>query len=169
MTNTDSGTLAATRQTWRAKSVRDLLAEIIAANPKASDDKLRRSFKQGMRDDDDFFDAVGDYGFDAALRALRNIQPPRTAKQNAVAATRKAEDAAAVAKLVAGIKGKALLKSKMLNGRMLRDCTGFECAHFGGWYQRIAARVGNDQRVGDVLSEKQVRAIYSEVTRLGAR
>jgi hypothetical protein len=46
------------------------------------------------------------------------------------------------------------------NGKKLRACTGEECQHFGGWYQRIAEKIGPTQLVGDVLKEKDLRALY---------
>jgi hypothetical protein len=38
---------------------------------------------------------------------------------------------------------------------------GAECHHLGGWYARLASRVGATKLVGDVLSEQQVRALYT--------
>jgi hypothetical protein len=55
-----------------------------------------------------------------------------------------------------------VLGLKMPNGKALRDCTGRECDHFGGWFKRLATKVGPDKRVGDVLTEADVRAIYAE-------
>ena len=47
------------------------------------------------------------------------------------------------------------------NGKLNRHCTGAECRHFGGWYSRLADRVGDDNLVGDKVSEQDVRQLYS--------
>lgn len=160
-TETTSGELGATRQTWRAKSVRDLLAEIVTSNPQATDRALLEKFVNSLRDDDDYFLAAAEYAFDNALRALRREQSQPTAIQKAKLAEQKAKDAVARAKLVARIKSKVLLLSMVMpNGKKLRDCSGEECAHFGGWYRRIASEIGPTKLVGEVLSEQQVRALY---------
>jgi len=153
-----AGALAATRQTWKAKSIRDLLAELIKANPAAGNRVLLAKFIERLREDDDYFLAAAEYAFDNAMRAFHKKQKRRPA------AKQTAKSAAVHAKLVAQIKGRVLLKLKMPNGKELRNCTGDECNHFGGWFKRIAARIGPDNRVGDVLSEAEVRTIYTEET-----
>jgi hypothetical protein len=159
---TTSGALGATRQTWRVKSVRDLLAEIITANPQATNRVLLEKFVQHLREDEDYFLASAEYAFDNALRALRREQNRPSAAARAARAAEKAKVAAAHAKLVARIKSNVvLLGMRMPNGKALRDCSGEECRHFGGWYTRVATAVGPTRLVGEVLSEKQVRALYT--------
>jgi hypothetical protein len=153
---------AATRQSFRNKPCRDLVAEIAAENPQASHETWRKRYIARCREDEDYLLASLDYAFDNALAAYLRVPPRSTAEKKAATAKRKAEEASAHAKLVADIKVKVLLDLKMPNGKPLRDCTGGECAHFGGWLGRLAARVGADKQVGDVLSEAQVREIYGE-------
>jgi hypothetical protein len=129
MTLITSGELGATRQTWRAKSVRDLLVEIVTTKPQASDQKLLKAFIAHLREDDDYFLAAAEYAFDNALRALRREQ------LRPAAAVRRAEQVVARTKLVATIKAKILLNLRMPNGKPLRHCTGAECEHFGGLVQ----------------------------------
>jgi hypothetical protein len=57
-------------------------------------------------------------------------------------------------------KSPLMLDLEMLNGKPLRDCTGGDCRHFGGWYQRVADKVEADKLVGATLSEQQVRELY---------
>jgi hypothetical protein len=159
-TETTPGALAATRQTWRHEAVRDLLADIVAANPTASDKSLLDKFIGRLREDDDYFLAAGAYAFDNALRALRREQQRPTAAQKAAAASKRAQEAAEHARMVSRIKVKVLLNILTPNGKKLRACTGEECQHFGGWYQRIAEKIGPTQLVGDVLKEKDLRALY---------
>jgi hypothetical protein len=60
----------------------------------------------------------------------------------------------------------ALLDLLMPNGKPLRDCTGGECERYGKadeqrglWLQRVAAKVGPDKHVGEVLDERQLKAL----------
>jgi hypothetical protein len=71
----------------------------------------------------------------------------------------------ATRKLVAEAKAKIverLLDMIMLNGKLLRDCTGADCIRLGGWLTRVGKKVGPKQRVGEVLSEQQLRALYQK-------
>jgi len=47
----------------------------------------------------------------------------------------------------------------MLNGKELRHCTFAEVATFGQRYAELARKGESDQIVGQVLSQKQVRAV----------
>jgi hypothetical protein len=51
--------------------------------------------------------------------------------------------------------------SGLPNGKLLRNCTGSDCKRFGGWYQRLAAKVRPRKLVGNVLSEQDVRKLYN--------
>jgi hypothetical protein len=57
-----------------------------------------------------------------------------------------------------------LLDLMMPNQRALRDCTGAECAGFGGWFAAIARRVASDEFVGDVLDEAQLQHLLRAET-----
>jgi hypothetical protein len=110
----------------------------------------------------------------AASRTVMNTFKPKEEEQikSAKAAEAKAEtrteaktDAKTEAKtetktkLNEHIKTQAkiiLLDLMMPNGKALRDCTGIDCRKFGGWFGRIADKVGR-KKVGDVLSEKEIR------------
>jgi hypothetical protein len=48
-----------------------------------------------------------------------------------------------------------ILDFVMPNNKPLRDCTGSEVAGFGRGFIKIAEKVGPDQRVGDVLTDKE--------------
>ena len=55
-----------------------------------------------------------------------------------------------------------LLNLLMPNGKPMRDCTGMEMGGFGRAYTKIAEKVGPDRRVGDVISEEQVRKLVQK-------
>ena len=48
----------------------------------------------------------------------------------------------------------------MPNGKPLRECTGKDCAKAGGWLSKLAKKVKPNQKVGDVLSEAQVKRLF---------
>ena len=48
----------------------------------------------------------------------------------------------------------------MPNGKKLPQCTGAECRTFGGWFTKLADKVPAKKKVGNVLSEGEVRKLY---------
>lgn len=155
-----TGYLAATRQTWRVKTVRELVAEIIRENDAADEARIRREFRERVKDDNEYFLAVADYAFDAAWRALTTHRNSPTAEDRALKAERVAADAKEYARKVASIKDQVmLLNLEMPNGKRMRFCTGSEMAEFGKAYTKIAKRVGSTKLVGSVLSEQDVRRL----------
>jgi hypothetical protein len=151
---TTAGVLGATRQSWRVKSIRDLLAKIMGDNPRADEKEWLEKFVEALRSDEDYFLAAAEYAFDNALLALRKRKKAKPTAQRAGAAV-------AHARLVTRLDSKVtLLNLKAPNGKKLRDCRGEECRHFGGWYLRVADEVGPNRLVGEVLNEQQIRALY---------
>lgn len=157
--------LAATRQTWRGKTVRELLAEVIAENKNADEKVLRREFRTRLRDDEEYFLAAADYAFDAAFRALteQSKRHAPSADQRAANAMASAERAAQHARTVKGITEQILLLNlEMPNGKRMRYCTGEEMLSFGKSYQRIGQKVGKTKLVGAVLDEAAVRKLMQQ-------
>lgn len=155
--------LAATRQTWRRKTVRELVSSVIAEHKGADEVNLRRAFREAVREDEEYFLAVSDYAWDAAFRALteqkKHARP--SAEQRAASAAASASRAAEHARVVKGIAEQVMmLNLEMPNGKRMRNCTGPEMAAFGKGYERIARKVGR-KRVGEVLNEAQVREMVS--------
>jgi hypothetical protein len=72
-----------------------------------------------------------------------------------------ADVGAAVTKLKRGL----LEQTVPLIGKLLGDCTREDCAKAGGWLQLIAARLGPNQVVRDVLSERQLTEILPRETK----
>lgn len=52
-----------------------------------------------------------------------------------------------------------MLDLLMPNEKLMRDCTGAEMAMFGSRYQKIAERIGKKAKVGDALTEDQLRML----------
>lgn len=156
------GTLAATRQTWKRNTVRELVAEVIEEHPKGNERQWRKAFRDAVQNDDEYFTAVCDYAFDAAMvaRQRQSERQPPSAQQKAEAAQQRANEAAEHAKLVGSIREQIiLLNLEMPNGKRMRNCTGDEMARFGAGYTKIARKVGKTKRVGEVLNEAEVRKL----------
>lgn len=79
----------------------------------------------------------------------------RSSPANSASRTSKVED------IVNKVREAVLLDLVMPNEKRLRDCTGAECAKFGGFYAKIARKVGKTKIVGEVLNEVQIRALLA--------
>lgn len=148
---TDIGIQPAKRQTWRHRDYRSLLKEIMDENPNIPDSILRIKYKSVAREDEDYFDAICDYAFDAAFRALhRNYDghpsPKKTQDKN------NERDLA-----VNSIKEQIiLLNQEMPNGKRARYCTLDYLYRLGGVYRTVGKR-GSSKLVGEIYSEQDYR------------
>lgn len=160
------GSYPQTRQTWRNKPVRELFAEILAANPGASEEKLRRRFRDQAMADEDYLIAIIDYAFDAARRAYERLaqSEPITAEQKAANARKRATEFEAHAERVRYVKEQIiLLNQEMPNGKRARFCSLDYMYRLGGAYRRIGRR-GDSKLVGQVYDEASYRAKLGGLT-----
>ena len=170
-TEHEVGTLAATRQTWKSVSVRDIFIEVIEANPDAGEDKLRRKFRALVESDADYLNAVADYAFDNALNAHRKHAAAQSAAARAQKAAVRAEraqvvahDARVHADRVEYVKQQIiLLNQEMPNGKRMRFCTLDYIYNLGGAYKRLGER-GSQKLVQDKYNEDQLRARMTGLT-----
>jgi hypothetical protein len=152
--------LPQTRQTWRNKPVRELFAEIREAHPNATEDMLRRRFKEAAREDDEYLDAILDYAFDAASRAYekQTARVAPTIQQRANVATQRAAALQSHAERVEYIKEQIiLLNQEMPNGKRARYCTLDYMYRLGGKF-RLIGKQGSQKQVGEAYSEETYRA-----------
>lgn len=153
------GRLAATRQTWRKKTVRELVSEIVATSPKISEPQARRMFREQVRNDEEYFLAVADYAFDAAWRAIE-VQKERrrpTSEDRAIRASTAAAQAQEQADMTKYIKEQIiLLNQEMPNGKRARYCTLDYMYRLGGAFRRVGKQ-GSHKLVGSAYSEEQYR------------
>src|SRR4029077_5037106 len=95
---------------------------------------------------------------------LKRQQAATTPKKKRAARRRKAAMAsAATEEAVRSVKKKvqiALLSLTMPNGKPLADCTGSECKRFGNWAAKLGDVVPAKVKVGDHLTEQQVRKLW---------
>ena len=112
---------------------------------------------------EDFLDALIDEWVRIKYStALGAACPPTVAEMKARLAEQKkrsAKERAEVDKMKLKITKRAL-ELVMPNGKSLGKCSGAECTAFGGWYAKIAERVGPDRLVGDVLTNKDLARMF---------
>jgi hypothetical protein len=167
MTMTHSTTEATTKFRELKESPLGLLIAVIRERPNQGKEAHKAAFRKLITSAgyEDFIEAVIDewqaIKYSTAFRAANppSIQEIREKTQKRI--NRRKERLATIEKAKTLIQGN-LLDLTMPNGKKLRDCTGADCAHFSGWQGRIAAKVKPTQKVGKVLNESAVRAIYLE-------
>ena len=131
-------------------TARDLVAWVVRELPKASRDQWLRRFDEMLEMNPHCQPVVNEHYFVAAERDLR------------ATCTKAARDTARKDILVRALADKMmsnLLLLRMPNHKRMVDCTGAEMSAFGKGYERIAEAVGPDKRVGEVLSEDEVRRL----------
>lgn len=157
---------SATRQTWRTRSVRDILTEIIADAPKAGEATIYKRFVEHCREDADDLEAALDYAFKNNYEALIRSRTSAEVKAQraSAAATRAVAYAEAQqrhAKAVESFKERIrLLNMEMPNGKRLRYCTGYECESFGGWLKSLGKI--KTKTVGQVYNEEELRKLLDQ-------
>jgi hypothetical protein len=129
---------------------RDLLMQAIRELPKASKKEQFQRFQELLAEDEDAQEEVDWYYFGNILGYVSRKRESQQDREKRRAAMRKAVEK--------GVEQIQLLVLKMPNGKPMADCTGTEMASFSAAYAAIANKVGV-RKVGDVLSENQVRAL----------
>jgi len=99
------------------------------------------------------------------LSGLKKLEPNPKLRSNAAArqAARTKVAKEHVLNAVSGLIRDASLRLLELAtpmGKSLGATTFGECAQLGGWYANLATKGPADQPIGDVLTEKQVRAFF---------
>lgn len=134
---------------------RDLVVEVVKANPELGAKEQFEEFRTQLRDVGDDYQRKVDWYFFVNMRDY--LVNTRTRERDPV---QRAEAIAQERDAIEGAKAQImLLNLTMPNGKTMRDCTGAEMAKFGNRYQRIAEKVGKAKTVGSVLSEDQVKTI----------
>ena len=155
MTSLDGGIYGAKIQSWRRANPRNLLMRIITQNPGVPESELADAFWAEVQTDEECLKVITiDYWFPNNYRSLltSNKRPRATTGQASKIRSQ----------IKAGIRKEAkrmLLDFIMPNGKMLRNCTGRDCAKFGGWMGKIASKIKPGEVVGEKLSEDQVRKL----------
>jgi hypothetical protein len=154
MTNQiDFGTQGAKVQTWSTKQgARSLLARIVEERADADDEVIFHAFSSECAA---FFPEIVRYWVANNLKALRPRQIGSSVDRIAAAQTPK-ERAAQAERIARKVAPRIL--DFAVGDKMLRDCTFAECAKNGGWLSRISKLGQPNEKVGAVLTEKQIKA-----------
>ncbi len=138
-------------------SAANVMFSIIDEMPDATSGQCVTAFYERLRDDEDYVKAALIHlGYSTFYNIRRNS--PAAQKK---ATKRAAQIRQTATKLAGAIRSAILLETVMPNGKPLAECTGKECAKFGGWLSKIAAKIRPADKVGAVLSEVQVRKLFA--------
>lgn len=160
MTTIDTGIYGAKRQSYRKVNPRYLLKTLIEEHSGSDEKQIQQLFVDVAKDDPEMIETIIEYWFAGNYRSLvKELFRKRTIAKTAVAEKVWRHEA-----LKESIKLRAvslvLLDFILPNGKQLRDSTGKDCAKAGGWLIKIAKAVKPAQKVGEVLSEADVRKLF---------
>jgi hypothetical protein len=146
----------------------DVLRAIIRENPKDSESEHKKMFIDIIQQED-----YNEFLVDLIVRmlsleynkAVRSVFPPTKAKlrESSLKArderrTKERDTAAAIKEAEEKIASR-LLDFVTPSGKKLRDCTGGQCATYGGWFIKISKVVKPTQKVGDVLDNDKLKKL----------
>lgn len=165
------GITGAKTTSWEHYNPRDIILRLFREFPNADDKVIARHLRDAVLGDEPEYllpcllyvvrltrRALDDE--ERAIKKREERQRTREQQPDERLQERVVQAKANVTEHVRAEAEKILLDLEMPNGKPLRDCTGDDCRHFGGWYQRLAERVEADKLVGNVLSEQQVQELY---------
>ena len=150
----------------RADNPIGLLAAVIAENPRATARGHIAALKQMLRleDYEDYADAIADewcrIKYSTAYAAAVPPTPQQIKRRRRERLERQKAQQARLQRARVKFVGK-VLERVMPNGKQLGDCTGVECASFGGWLIKVGEIVGS-RLVKDVLSDQQVKKLAAQ-------
>jgi len=140
-----------------------IILELMDQNPGARRDQLMAMFRERMRDlipdEPEFITPLADRYFYHEYNNILGYR--RRAEQQSSGSTRKAK-AEFKTKVKAAKKriAAAILDTILPTGKPARDSTFADCKRAGGFWLKVAAKGKPSQIVGEVLSDKQVAALW---------
>lgn len=136
------------------RNPRDLLKRICDQHPKMGMEELMRLFIEQIQlpHNYEYLEVALEYTFVNNYNALVD----KRASQRTSARELRAQTDTIKGQIVG-----RLLELVMPNGKTLADCTGAECKRIGGFAAKLAAKVPTHKTVGEVLTEKEVRALWA--------
>jgi hypothetical protein len=163
-TQTDTGVTGAKRQSWRRANPRDVLKRLIDKNPDLDEAQAEIEVWDIVHRDISQMRTIFEYWFVNNYRSLVKPWPrkPQTAERDRAETERAAR--AINEKIEEKIETKVnirLLDMILPNGKQLRHSIREELVEFGGWMQRVAAKLLPHQSVAEAgISEDELRALY---------
>ena len=140
-----------------------ILKDVILADPNVSQAEAKETTWALFKKRDTFYRLLFDNWFNANWdRYDSEVKDNQVVvKRKTRGSTKKSPRFKVIAKRV--LKESAaivLMNLPMPNGKNLRDCTGSECAKFGGWFASIAKVLKPNEKVGSHLSEQDLKNLY---------
>src|SRR5262245_1617744 len=159
-TEVTPGEQGALRQSWREHNPRDMLKSMMDAYPNETQTQILRRFSEAVSEDQNYLAVVIEYWFANNYRSLVRGSNPKGARAKP-APEIVAAKAATVEKIKERIKQEAikLLDLVMSNGKPARENTFAFAAKEGGFWTKVSQMGKPKQRIGDVLSEDQIRKV----------
>ena len=134
------------------------MARLIKRNPRADEAELLEEFRASALADREMLDTIIEYWFSNNFLSLTSIRAPRRSAQQAAKQVEEVK-ASVVSKIKLAAKI-VLLEMAAPNGKRLSACSKEECAHFGGWYIKVAAKLEPGQTVGSAFDEAALRKLW---------
>jgi hypothetical protein len=150
----------------RPRDVLQVIQSLRQQNPRAGEDELAELLTDELIDDRELLlgvgrDLVRKALVKAKVRSKPTLKAAETARRQRVASQEAANQVVKAA--VAAVKVKCVLDLQvtLLSGesKALRYVLGRELAELGGVYQAVAAKVGDENMVGEVLVEAELKAL----------
>jgi hypothetical protein len=148
-TQTNAGQTGSSRSRWNPETTRDIVARVLRDMPTASAADQIQRYHELLGRYPHCQRAVNEHSFETlkkdfrATRSKAKHDEEREARDEPISEL--ADSMAEEIKL-------RILDFVMPNNKPLRDCTGSEVASFD---IKIAEKVGPDQRVGDLLTDRE--------------
>ena len=145
-----------------------LFITVVRDNGGTDEAKHIRAFKQLLNEEgyEDFRAAVIDEWARIKYSTAYSAANPPTASELRARMEQQKREQAEERRAIDAIKLKVMkraLNLVMPNGKLLGQCTGAECAQFGGFFAKISERVGATELVGEVLSSRDLVEIANTV------
>jgi hypothetical protein len=126
-----------------------VLRKIVAKNPNAGEDKIKRLYREAIKDDPDLTDTfISTFYENVRARAF----PPKPEK-------RKRKTKAQVEEQTRKQLSRGIFNFIMPSGKKLKDCSFGEVATFGERWSKLSTMGKYDEIVGQVLKQKEARKV----------
>jgi hypothetical protein len=139
-------------------SATELLLVLRNRYPTDTNKEIIRRFGERVLDDEAIILEVAHAWASLNLNRVTGTARTPAARPVVTAAEREKREKAAEAAITKKIVD-VLLLDMLIDGKKLRDMTGAECKRKGGWLTAIGQKVKARQKVGQVLSEVEVKGL----------
>lgn len=137
----------------------EILARLVEASPRASDEILFLQWAEAMKKDDDLLLAALRHTFTNLRSALTRSAVLRERQSPEQRQVENAKIKAEVSKKVDAVKSIVLLNLLLPNGKAARYSTFADAGRAGGFWTKVSKLGKPQQIIGQVVTEEQLRAL----------